>query len=96
MNFLLFTLGSTISISSINYIYNNIFPINNNIENVIDTIIDKTIDNEINELMNIEFPKIDKKTEIYIDDVINPQINNIINKSIDYINHEYDIMNIEI
>jgi hypothetical protein len=97
MNFILLTLGSTFTISTLNYAYNKLFTIDNKeIEQIVDVIIDKSIDDEINELMNIEFPEIDDKTKLYIDNIINPQINTIINKTIEYINPENELMNIEI
>lgn len=97
MNFILLTLGSTFTISTLNYVYNNLFTVNNKeIEEIVDVIVDKTIDEEINSLMNIEFPELDNKTKLYIDNIINPKINTIINKTIEYIIPENDIMNIEI
>ena len=93
MNLLLLTISSSLTIATMNYYYDKIFPSNNNIEIVFDTIADEIIDNEVNNLIDTNLPKIDDETEKYIDTIINPKINTIINETIEYIHPEHNNLN---
>lgn len=90
MNLLLLTVGSSLTIATMNYYYDKIFPSNKNIEIVFDTIADEIIDNEVNTLIDTNFPKINDETEKYIDNIINPNINTIINETIEYLHPEHN------